>query len=142
MRQPVKSVTEQTTLLEIAQLMLEHRIGSVLVVDGTGVLKGIITETDFAAKEKGIPFSTFRGPQLFHQWMDGSNLEELYREARTLTAGEIMTHHVLTVTEDTSMEQVLALMMEEHVYRVPVVRDGKPVGIIARHDLLCIMLKG
>jgi CBS domain-containing protein len=33
-------------------------------------------------------------------------------------------------------------MMEEHVYRVPVVRDGKPVGIIARHDLLCIMLKG
>jgi CBS-domain-containing membrane protein len=93
MQQPVKSVTEQTTLLEIAQLMLEHRIGSVLVVDGTGVLKGIITETDFAAKEKGIPFSTFRGPQLFHQWMDGSNLEELYREARTLTAGEIMTHH-------------------------------------------------
>ena len=57
MTQPVLSVHRETPLSEIARTMVDRRIGCVPVVDETGKLRGIVTLTDFAAKERGVPFS-------------------------------------------------------------------------------------
>jgi CBS-domain-containing membrane protein len=70
MSQPVTVVGEGATLEEIARTMLGQNIGCVPVVDARGKISGIITQSDFAAKERGVPFSTFRAPQLFGQWVD------------------------------------------------------------------------
>jgi CBS domain-containing protein len=51
-----------------------------------------------------------------------------------------MNHYVVTVTEADSVEKVVELMLHHDVNRIPVVRDGTPVGIVARHDLLRLML--
>jgi CBS domain-containing protein len=141
MSQPAIVVREDSTLEEIARTMLERNIGSVPVVDQQGKISGVITESDFTAKEKGVPFSTFRAPQLFGQWMDRGVIEALYEKARNLKAKEIMSHDVVTVTEDQPVDDALALLLKHGIHHLPVVRDQVPVGVISRHDLLRIMAK-
>ena len=138
MSQPVITVKEETRLDEVAQLMLEKGIGGVLVIDKAGVLTGIVTESDFTAKEKYVPFSIMRFPQLFGSWL-GDDAEELYASARNTAAREVMSTQVVTVNENDSIEKVLELILKHDVNRIPVVRDGKPVGIVARRDLLKVM---
>jgi CBS-domain-containing membrane protein len=87
---PVVSVPLGTNLEEVARLMVERRIGSVLVVDGEGRLVGIVTESDFL-KERGIPFSTFRAPMLLGRFLDGGQLERILEEAKNTRVEEIMT---------------------------------------------------
>lgn len=141
MKQPVITVSAETSLEETARLMLEHNIGGVPVVGDQGRLIGIVTESDFAAKEKGLPFSTFRAPLVLGQWLSDYDIERVYRSARDRKASEIMSRNVVTVTEDDSVEEALRRLLRHDINRLPVVRDGAPVGIVARHDLLRLMLK-
>ncbi|HSE97069.1 MAG TPA: CBS domain-containing protein [Blastocatellia bacterium] len=139
MVEPVIVVSESASLEEAARTMLEKCIGCLPVVDERGEISGIITESDFTAKEKGIPFSTFRAPQLFGQWMDEEGIERIYSAARKMTAREIMRRNVVTVSEDDSVAAVLDRMLRHNITRIPVVRDKTPVGMVARHDLLKLM---
>ena len=75
MTKEVATVRPETSLAAVAQIMLEYRIGSVLVVDKRGKLCGIITETDFAAKERGVPFSVHILPQVFSQLLSQEAVE-------------------------------------------------------------------
>jgi CBS domain-containing protein len=141
MSQPAITVREDAALEKVAQTMINHKVGCVPVVDERGGMSGIITESDFAVKEKGIPFSTFRVPQLFGQWLGDAGVEQVYAAARTKTAAEIMSAPVITVTEGASIEEVLKLMLDYDVNRIPVVREKLPVGMVARYDLLKLMLR-
>lgn len=140
MSSPVVTVGEHTPLLEIARLMVERRIGGVPVVRADGRLVGVVTESDFSAKERGVPFSLLRLPNVLGRWLTRDNLERAYVEARRITASEVMTRDVVTVTEDEPVEVAARRMCDEHVHRLPVVRNGVPVGIVARHDLLRVMI--
>src|SRR5690606_9406877 len=100
MSRPAITVRPETPLEEVAQTMLKHRIGCVPVVGATGEPVGIITETDFTGRERGIPFSAFQSPHIFGQWVSKEELEEVHRAAKTLPAREIMSSPVITTTED------------------------------------------
>ena len=138
MMQPVITIIEDTSLQEVARIMLENRIGGLPVINESGELTGIVTESDFTAKEKCVPFSMFRAPQLFGTWL-GNDAEDLYARGRNIPAREVMSTSVVTVTENDSIEKVLELILKYDINRIPVVKDGKPVGIVARRDLLRVM---
>ena len=138
MTEPVITISEDTSLQEVAQIMIEHRIGGLPVINESGELTGIVTESDFTAKEKCVPFSMFRAPQLFGTWL-GNDAEDLYARAKNIPAREVMSTSVVTVTENDSIEKVLELILKYDVNRIPVVKDRKPVGIVARRDLLRVM---
>lgn len=138
---PVITVDEDCSLEEAAKIMLDRNIGGLPVVDGSGELCGIVTESDFVAKEKGVPFSVYRYPQMFGEWMPHEHVERIYESARRRAIREIMSHNVVTVTEVDTIETVLEKMLKGGLHRIPVVRGRKPVGIITRHDLLRLMLK-
>lgn len=140
MTQPVVTVREDTTLEEVARIMLEKYIGGVPVVNAQGKISGMLTESDFTAKEQGIPFSTFRAPQLFGHWLGGERLEQIYDAARRMTAREIMSPDVIMVTEEQSAEEAVTLLLRHDIHRIPVIRDGVPVGMVSRHDLLRLMI--
>jgi CBS domain-containing protein len=140
MTQPVVTVHEDTTLEEVARTMLEQHIGGVPVVNAQGKLSGIITVSDFTAKEHGIPFSTFRAPQVFGHWLGGEPLEQIYAMARQMTVRDIMSPHVITVTEEQAGEEAMTLFLRHDIHRIPVVRDGVPVGMISQYDLLRLMM--
>jgi len=139
MTQPLITAKQDTTLDEIARLMLTHNIGCLPVIDERGQLCGIVTESDFSAKEHGIPFSTLRLPQVLSKWMPKEGIEQIYEAAKKMTVKEIMTADVITLTEDDPVEQALTLMLRHDIHRLPVVRERQPVGILARHDLLKLM---
>lgn len=141
MSQPVITVREDDSLEEVARVILENNFGGVPVVDSSGGITGIITESDFGAKEKSIPFSTFRSTQILGEWLSGNEIENIYEAARSRRAKEIMTSPVMVVSENDPVEKAAELLVKYDVNRLPVVRGRLPVGIVARRDLLRMMVK-
>ncbi len=141
MTTPVITVEEGCSLQDAAKMMLDRNIGCLPVVDDRDELCGILTESDFVAKEKGIPFSIYRFPQMFGEWLPHEHVERMYEVARRRAVREIMSRDVVAATEVDTIETVLETMLQRGLHRLPVVRDRKPVCIVARHDLLRLMLR-
>ncbi|MBM4125901.1 MAG: CBS domain-containing protein [Nitrospira sp.] len=112
MQDAVTQCTARTDAATIAHLMTHRNYGSLPVVDEEGALIGIVTEYD-----------------LLQAMIDG-------RDLRKILVTEIMAAYPLTVTEDQTLAQVADLFQDRYVTRVPVVRNKKLVGILARRDLL------
>ncbi|MEQ1885835.1 MAG: CBS domain-containing protein [Bryobacteraceae bacterium] len=137
----VVTVKDNATLENAAKLMLEYRIGGLPVVDAQGKLCGIVTESDFSEKERCVPFSTFKAPQLFGKWLSTKQIEKVYQDARSIPVRDVMSREVWSVEENDAVETVIALMLRHDINRVPVVRAGRVAGIIARRDLLQMMVE-
>ena len=140
MSAPAITVTENESLETAARKMLDSGIGGLPVVDANGKLVGIVTESSFTARSKGVPFSTFRAPHLLGRWISGEGVDKIYQEARETPVADVMAGPVVTVSENDTVTRAVELMLKHDVNRLPVVRDGRPVGIVARHDLLRMMM--
>lgn len=139
MHQPVVTVGPDATLEQVARTMLDHGIGGVPIVDADGRLQGIVTESDFCGRECFVPFSAFKLPRVFGQWLPKEGLEAIYQAARAMKARDVMSAPVITASEDETVTELVRRMVERDVKRLPVVRGGTPVGIVTRHDLLRMM---
>src|ERR687885_1091799 len=102
----VLSVREDTPVREVAQALDRHRISGMPVCDDAGHMVGLISEYDLIAKP----------------------------DART--ASEAMSRDVISVMEDTSVDEVRFLLVNRKIKRVPVLRGQKLVGIVSRADLV------
>ena len=80
----VFTANEEDTLSEVAVKMLEKNIGCLPVLNDDGKLVGFLSESDFAGKEKLIPFSRNHAPQLFGKWLNEGGIEEMYKNAKTM----------------------------------------------------------
>ncbi len=135
MTRKLATVKADTPILEAANLMLQHHISGLPVVDEIGRLIGIVSEGDFMRR---VEIGT-QGPRV--RWLDflmgaGKSAVDFVRE-HGRKVGEIMTRDGLfTVTEDTPLEDLVRLMERQHVKRLPVVRGDTLVGIVTRSDLL------
>jgi CBS domain-containing protein len=143
MSSPPITVTEDTPAPEIARLMREKDIGAVIVTANDGRMVGIITEGDFTGMGRCVPFSLDLAPVIFG--MRAANFDELkqiYTMARKLVARQIMHDQVVTLREAEPIGNAVQTMMTKGYKHLPVVRDGKPVGMLARHDVLKLLLAG
>jgi CBS domain-containing protein len=140
MSQPVVTVPEDALAPEIARVMQERDIGAVVVVDAAGALRGIVTESDFTGVGRCVPFSLALAPVVFGaRAATMAEIEQIYAMARKLTARQIMSEEVHTARESEEIGAVVHRMLRRKLKHVPVVRDGKPVGMLARHDVLKLM---
>ncbi len=137
---PVITVKSNNTLEHVAKIMIKNRIGCLPVVDKEGKMLGIITEAEFTAEKSTFPFSRVNAPKLFGKWMLKENIEDMYKSAKTMKAEEIMNTSYVYVDKDDSVFDLLNKMIDNNVFRMPVLEDGKPVGIITRHDLLKLII--
>jgi CBS domain-containing protein len=112
MEQEVVSCRPSDSGRYIASQLTKLNFGSLPVVSDEGTLVGLVSEFD-----------------LLKVLMNGRKLE-------TVTAEEIMAGKVTVVQEDTPVDGIIRLLETGHLIRVPVVRDGKLVGIVARRDIL------
>jgi CBS domain-containing protein len=136
MERQVITVTPDTPIGHIAQLLIEHRIGGTPVVDDARRVVGMVTENELFLKEKEVPFSAVKLPSLFKCWVDPAHLIERYEQARHHTAADVMCESPICVNWDDSVGQVALVMAQNHVRQVPVTRHDVLVGIISRTDLL------
>lgn len=141
MTEPVLTITQDRSLEEVAHKMLDSKVGGLPVVDDEGKIVGMVTESDFSAKEHAIPFSRNYAPQLFGEWMSKEGVDKAYQAARSIQVKEIMTTPAITISEDDTVAEAVRRMLEQKVHRLPVVRDGVPIGIVSRHDLLKMVVQ-
>jgi CBS domain-containing protein len=112
METEVVTCTPRTDGMALARLMTERKIGSLPVVEPDRTLVGLVSEYD-----------------LLQVTIEGRDLHKI-------TAADIMTQKVLTVSEAMSLEQLAKVFQDRYVTRLPVVQDRKLVGMVARRDLL------
>ncbi len=137
MTKDVISVTPQTTVEELARILIEHHFSGAPVVDEEGKLLGIVTEHDLITKEKRLHIPTVvRILDAFIYLESQKKFEaELHRMVAT-RVGDICNKDVVTVTEDTTVTEMATLMAEKGIHILPVMREGKMVGIVGKEDLL------
>ena len=134
MTRPVFTVLPEATILEAANLMLERHISGLPVVDAAGKLVGIVSEGDFIRRSE---IGTQRRRSRFLSLILGPGQAATdFVHEHGCKISEIMTHDPVTVTEDTTLETIVTLMEKNKLKRLPVIRDGRVVGIVTRANLL------
>ncbi len=112
MEDSVVTVSPASSTMAVAELLSEHNFGSVPVTETDGTLRGLVTEFDLLkAVEQG-------------------------RDLREVAVSEIMTRDVVTTTEEMPLMSLIHLLQERHLIRVPVVKEHKLVGMVARRDVV------
>ncbi len=135
MRRPVVTVRPETSLREVARLLVEHGISGVPVVDASGAVLGVVSEGDFVIREGGAPRERPRLLDRLFGGETGPTPEELAKVHAT-TAGEAMTAPAITADPRTHLADAARTMVERAVNRLPIVEDGRLVGIVSRADLV------
>lgn len=136
MTREVITVEEETTLEEFARILIEHKISGTPVVDPDGIIKGIVTENDLINRNKKLHIPTIL--RLFDAFipLGNSRLEEEIKQMAASHVRDIMTSKVVTVKQETSLEDIATLMMEKNIHLLPVVQEGNIVGIVGKKDLI------
>jgi CBS domain-containing protein len=134
MTRNVISVAPNQSVLEAAQKMMQNRISGLPVIDAGGKLVGIVTEGDFLRRGE---IGTQRQRSRWLEFLIGpGRLASEYVHASGRKVEEVMTPEPYTVSEDDSLQAVVEMMERHHVKRVPVMRDGRVVGIVSRANVM------
>jgi CBS domain-containing protein len=114
MTRKVCIIHPEASVQEVAQLLSRQRISGAPVVSADGMIIGIVTEADIISK--------------------------VDREG--LCVADIMSREIIAVKEETPVSEIAILLTERRIKRVPVVRNGKPVGIVSRADIVDAVAQG
>ena len=113
MHRSVKTVRPEDTVRDAAKIMNQYRIGSLVVVSGTGEVVGILTERDIL-----------------------TNVVAVGKVADEVKISEIMTPNIITITPDKTLEEAANVMTENKIKKLPVVHEGRLIGIVTATDLM------
>lgn len=137
MSKQVITFSPDTEIAHAAKLLLEKRINGAPVVDEAGSLVGILCQSDLVTQQKSLPL-----PSIF-TFLDGfiriTSIKQLDRDIQkiaAITVAHAMTPDPFSVRSDTSIEDVANLMVEKSFHTLPVVDNGKLVGIVGKADIL------
>ncbi|GLQ79596.1 histidine kinase [Mesorhizobium huakuii] len=128
------TVGPEASIMDAARIMLDRRISGLPVIEQGGTLVGIVTERDLLRRPE-IGTQPER-PRWVELWLTAEELAEEYVRAHGRRVRDVMTPQVVSVGIDTPVSEVAALMQRHGIKRLPVVRDGKVIGIVSRADLL------
>jgi CBS-domain-containing membrane protein len=131
---PVITARPDASVGEVAKLLLEHRFSAVPVVDSQGRLVGIISEGDLMHRAEA---GTERQRSWWLRGFAGAEtLAFDYIKAHARKVVDVMTPEVVTASPDTPLREVASLMEKHSIKRVPIVTDGRLVGIVTRANLI------
>jgi len=121
---PVFSIGPDATVLQAVQMMLRHKISGLPVVDADGKLLGIVTEGDFLRRTETA--TERHRPNWLNFLVGPGRLADEYVHTHTRKIADVMTPEPYTITEDTSLEEVVQMMEKHRIKRLPpnAGRDG------------------
>ncbi len=125
----VLTVSKDMSIRRLVKLLVEQRITGAPVVDDTGALIGIVSAKDVIRAidhliKVKLSIDEQQEDRGRFNWVEG-----------------LMTSNVITAGEDDDVQEVFRTMVERKIHRVPVVREGRPVGIISSQDA-CRLVSG
>jgi CBS domain-containing protein len=130
----VVTVRPDTDVADAVKLLAAHGVSALPVVDGEGNLLGILSEADLIHRAE-IGTEKHR-PWWLEAVTGASRLAEEFAKSHGKKVGEIMTSGAISVSEDTPLSEIAALFEQKQIKRVPVVKDGKLIGIVSRSNLV------
>jgi CBS domain-containing protein len=131
------TVAPDVPVMDAAHLMSEKNVGALPVVKD-GKVVGIVTESDLIMQDVRAQFPTYislLGGVIMYP-PSVKRFEEGLKKAVAATVGEVMTSEPVVVGPDATLEDLATLLMNRDVSRLPVIEDGKLIGIISKHDLV------
>ena len=137
MTKDVITVSPKTPIHEAAELMIDHGVSGLPVVDDAGSVVGIVSEGDLILREKPRE----RAPWWRLFFGDAERLAREYQKAHGMTVGEVMTRSLIAVSPDFPIESAALILDQHRIRRVPVVADGQLLGILSRGDLIKALAK-
>ena len=142
MTKEVVSVKRDSTIDEIAQVLIDNKVSGLPVLSDGGYLIGIVTEGDLLRREMSprLPeFINILGAVIYYHGVERYN--EDFKKILAQTASDIMTEDLITVKEDTDISEVARLMLNNNIKQIPVVDGSKLIGIVSRADIVKLLLK-
>jgi CBS domain-containing protein len=137
MTTPVISVAPSTSIRDAARLMLAHRISGLPVVASDGTLVGMVSEGDFLRRGE---LGTQRKRSWWLEFLVGpGTVADDYVHAHGRKVGEVMSSNIETTHRNATLDEVVETMSRRRIKRLPVIENGKLVGIVSRSDLLRAM---
>ncbi len=133
----VITVKGNASIQDIAKLLTEKNISGVPVVDDVNNVIGIITKKDLIYKDVEVKFPSyveFLGGIFYLESI--KHYEEKLKKFLANTAEDIMTSDVITITQDIDVKEIAEIMVEKDITKLPVINDGKLVGIVTRGDIV------
>lgn len=138
----VVSISPDAEIAQAVRLLLEKGFNGLPVTDANGALVGILCQSDLVAQQKKLSLpSVF---SLLDGFLPMSSMKDFDKEMEkisALTVKHAMTANPARVLPETSVEDVATMMVERSYHTVPVVDDGKVVGIIGMSDILKTIVK-
>ncbi len=138
------SVKPDTVLNEAIQLLAEKHIGGVPVIDHTGKLVGILSESDLMWQATGVdmPAYIMLLDSVIYLKNPNQYTQEIHKALGQLVR-DVMTAKVITIGPDRPLREAAHLMHEKRIRRLPVVTDqGQVVGMVTRGDIVREMAQG
>ena len=131
------TLTLDMDIVTAGNILLENKINGAPVLDENGGLVGILCQSDLIAQQKKLPIPTvFTLLDSVIQLTSKKQIEKQVRKITALTVSDAMTPNPVTVNPDSMLETVAALMVESNFHTLPVIDNGRLVGIIGKEDIL------
>ena len=139
MTKDVITISSAATVEELARLLIEHKISGAPVVNNKKELIGIVTENDLISQNKRLHIPTII--RLFDAFivLGSGKLEEEIKKMAAATVEEICIKKVVSITEDTPLQEVATIMSEQKIHLLPVLRNNVVVGIVGKADVVNAM---
>lgn len=137
MTRGVHTVHQDTEITTLAKRFVEYNVNALPVVDDDGQLVGMVTQTDLVEQDKPLHIPTVIS--LFDWVIYLESPKKFTEQVRKVTArkvGEICEKEVVTCTPDDSVATIASLMVDNKVHLVPVVDEGRMIGVVSRLDII------
>jgi len=134
MQRQLITATPAMAIGDAIHLMIANRIGGLPVIDEGNAVVGILSETDLLRR---VELGTETRIPAWQAWLAGPGRDAAdYVRTHACKVGEVMSAPVISVSPDTELAELVALMESRRIRRVPVLQDGRLVGIVTRADLI------
>jgi CBS-domain-containing membrane protein len=130
----VVTIYPETIITAIVQKLLDHKIGALPVIDKERRVVGIVSEGDLIGRVD----RENKAPQFWWRWLFVSREENArsYLKNFGIRASDVMTREVITADRDAPLSEIAQLLEEKRIKRVPIISDGKLIGIVSRANIL------
>lgn len=135
----VVSIAPDASIRDAIARMITHEVSGLPVIDASGRLVGIVSEGDFVHRVE--MHSEPRGGRWIDLLLDAGSRAEEYARSHGRIVRDVMSTDVVTAGPETTLAEIVRLMDEHGIKRVPVVDGDRVVGIVSRADLMSALAK-
>jgi len=137
MTKEIHTVHQDTEITALAKKFVKYNVNAMPVVDDDETLVGMVTQTDLVEQDKPLHIPTVIS--LF-DWViyleSPKKFSEAVRKVTARRVGEICGRDVVTCSPDDPVSMIASLMVDNKVHLVPVLSDGRMVGVVSRLDII------